>query len=223
MSPVSQFTAPGSAGGDVGRRIAHRREEAGLSRAELARAVGADPSYLRYIEEENAAPGTAVLLRIAAALGVNLADLRGTAVEYPQGRGGASAAPVFEALSEDECRARLAEHGVGRVGLLTGGADPQILPVNYCVVDGDIAFRTGEDTALTTAEGERVAFEVDRIDDALSAGWSVLVTGAARRVREAREADRLERAAFSKPWADPGRAVWFLVHPDRLSGRRIRT
>lgn len=223
MTPVSQFTAPGGAGSDVGRRIAHSRAEAGLSRAELARAVGADPAYLRYIEEENAAPGTAVLLRIAAALGVNLADLRGTTAAYPGGRGRPAAAPVLEALTEGQAKNHLAGHGVGRVGLTTKETGPLVLPVNYSLVDGDIAFRTGADSALTAAEGREVAFEVDRLDEAMSGGWSVLVTGVARRVTDKDEAERLERAAFSTPWAGPERATWFVIHPQDVTGRRIRT
>ncbi|OON82987.1 DNA-binding protein [Streptomyces tsukubensis] len=206
----------------MGRRIAHSRIDAGISRAALARVVGADPAYLRYIEEEDASPSTAVLLRLASALGVSLGDLRGTTVEYPAGRGRATAAPKLTSLSPAECRKRLADHGVGRVGV-TGPTGPLILPVNYSVVNGEIAFRADEQAELARVAGRDVAFEVDRIDESMSSGWDVLVVGRARRITDVVEITELDKSAFSKPWPDPRRRTWMVIHPRTVTGRRIRT
>jgi transcriptional regulator with XRE-family HTH domain len=207
----------------VGRRIAHSRTRAGLSRAELAHAVGADPSYLRYIEEQNAAPGTAVLLRIANALGVSLAELRGTAAGCPEGRGRAAAAPVLEEMDEAECRRRIGAHGVGRVGFTTPETGPVILPLNYTLVDGELTLRSTEGGPLAHAADDTVAFEVDRVDEALSAGWSVLVTGTLRQVADPERVRALARASWSGPWAGGARATWFTLRPERVTGRIIRT
>ncbi|MYR26045.1 MULTISPECIES: pyridoxamine 5'-phosphate oxidase family protein [unclassified Streptomyces] len=224
MTPVSQFTAPGGGqGSDVGRRIAHSRTRAGLSRSELAQAVGADPSYLRYIEEENAAPGTAVLLRIANALGVSLAELRGTAAGYPDGRGWAAAHPVLEEMGEEECRRRIGAHGVGRLGFTTETTGPVILPLNYTLIDGELTLRSTPGGPLAHVAGGTVAFEVDRVDEALGAGWSVLATGTLRRVTDPARTEALERAAWSAPWAGGDRTTWFTLRPERLTGRIIRT
>jgi nitroimidazol reductase NimA-like FMN-containing flavoprotein (pyridoxamine 5'-phosphate oxidase superfamily) len=47
----------------------------------------------------------------------------------------------LEVLSEEECRALLAQCEVGRVAI-TSGALPSILPVNFALLDGDIVFMT---------------------------------------------------------------------------------
>ncbi|WP_299536846.1 pyridoxamine 5'-phosphate oxidase family protein [uncultured Streptomyces sp.] len=224
MSAVSLFSRPGAARSDVGRRIARCREETGISREALAREVGADPGYLRHVEEGGAEPATAALLRIATALGVPFGELRGRASESAPGRGTAAESPETGTLTPDECWGRLAGHGVGRIGMRGASGEPLILPVNYCVTpDGALAFRTRRHGVLAAAEGQDVAFEADRIDEVMSAGWNVLAVGRARRVTDSGEAERLDSAAFSRPWPDPFRRTWIVVEPDVLSGRRIRT
>ncbi|SDH96608.1 Helix-turn-helix domain-containing protein, partial [Sinosporangium album] len=37
--------------GDIGRRVARRREDLGLTREQLAERTGMDPGYLAYLEE----------------------------------------------------------------------------------------------------------------------------------------------------------------------------
>ena len=93
--------------------------------------------------------------------------------------------------------------------------------MNYRVVDGDIIFRTAEDTTLTAvSDAEPVGFEVDRIDDAMSEGWSVLVTGRVRRVSPD-ERRRLETLRI-EPWAGGQRTVYLRLEPRELTGRRIQ-
>src|SRR3974377_1661696 len=83
----------------------------------------------------------------------------------------------LEVLSNEECQ-RLLEGGVmGRVGV-TVSAIPEILPVNYTLLDGDIVFRTGRGTKLHSATSDApIAFEVDEADPVTLSGWSVLVVG----------------------------------------------
>lgn len=64
--------------GDIGRRLALRREELGLSREQVADRAGIAPEYLRYVEERPfASPGPTFLLRVAEALETNVPRLRG--------------------------------------------------------------------------------------------------------------------------------------------------
>ena len=63
---------------DVGERIRMRREEAGLSGAELARRTDLSRAYLSEIETGRALrPSGPVLYRIASELGTTVADLLG--------------------------------------------------------------------------------------------------------------------------------------------------
>lgn len=61
--------ASGYAGpGDVGRRVAQRRHELGLTRAQLATRAGTALEYLEYIETRPGHPSAETLLRVAQAL-----------------------------------------------------------------------------------------------------------------------------------------------------------
>jgi transcriptional regulator with XRE-family HTH domain len=63
---------------DIGERIKLRREEAGLSGAELARRTDLSRAYLSEIETGKAQrPSGQVLFRIASELGTTVADLLG--------------------------------------------------------------------------------------------------------------------------------------------------
>ncbi|MFB7241506.1 helix-turn-helix domain-containing protein [Streptomyces populi] len=208
--------------GDVGRRIAARREELGLSQEDAAVRAGVAVGYLRYLERRpTAAPGASALIRLADALGTSVAALHGGDVELPPGIGRAAAHSELVELDPEECRARLSTHGVGRIALDT----PEglaVLPVNYSVVDGSVSFRTAPGSAPATAVGARVAFEVDHIDEALSQGWSVLVRGRGRAVTGADAVRRLDALAHSRPWAgDVERDLWVRVDEEGISGRRI--
>ncbi|MCD7442285.1 pyridoxamine 5'-phosphate oxidase family protein [Streptomyces lincolnensis] len=211
-----------SARGDLGRRLARRRTELGLSRREVAARAGMDPGYLRYLEETStAAPGTSALMRLAGALRTTLTALTGGDAERPPGLGQASRAPEFVALDVEECRRRLSTHGVGRLAALTSEGQT-VLPVNYSVVDGAIVFRTAPHSLLAQVLGARVAFEVDHIDDTFSKGWSVLVRGPAQQVTDPAAVRRLAAHAYSSPWAGGRRDLWVRVEPDDITGRLIR-
>ncbi|MFF8866796.1 helix-turn-helix domain-containing protein [Streptomyces sp. NPDC015139] len=207
--------------GDLGRRLATRRARLGLTRGQTAARAGMDAGYLRYLEEHpGAAPGTGVLHRLAEALETTVTELTGGALDTPPGSGRAAREPRLTELSATECQALLGSHGVGRLAVPTGSG-PEILPVNYSVVDGAIVFRTAAGSPAAPADGRRVAFEVDRIDDAFSQGWSVLVRGVARTVTDPERRRHYAERAHSRPWVGGVREVWIRIEPDVVSGRRI--
>ncbi|MFF7313499.1 pyridoxamine 5'-phosphate oxidase family protein [Streptomyces sp. NPDC008137] len=218
---ASSHAVEGRPAGDLGRRITQRRTELGLSRQETAVRAGMAPAYLQYLEERPTAdPGAGTLLRLAGALKTTVWHLTGGDVQLPPGLGRAARTPRFTELTEAECRGLLSTHGVGRLAVTTD-AGPVVLPVNYSVVDGDIVFRTDPGSAPSQAAGDRVAFEVDRIDEAFSEGWSVLVRGPASTVTDPEEVARLKEQAYSEPWAGGRRELWLRIQPGAVTGRRI--
>lgn len=207
--------------GDLGRRITQRRTELGLTRQETATEAGMATTYLQYLEEQpTAAPDPAALLRLAGALKTTVWHLTGGDTELPPGLGRAARTPRFTELTDAECRALLSTHGVGRLAVPTASG-PVVVPVNYSVIEGEIVFRTAPGTTPSQATGHQVAFEVDRIDEAFSEGWSVLVRGGARVVTDPGEVARLVARAYSRPWAGDRRDQWLCIEPVAITGRRI--
>ncbi|MYW08281.1 helix-turn-helix domain-containing protein [Streptomyces sp. SID2563] len=209
--------------GDLGRRAAARRAQLGLSLEEVADRAGSTPSYLAYVEEQVPAPGSAFLVRLADALETTVQDLAGFNADHPQGGATAGHHPRMEELDEAECWKLLDGHGVGRIAM-TGAEGPVVFPVNYQVTDGRIVFLTAPDAGLARAAsaGTEVAFELDRLDEAFSQGWSVLAVGRTRTPPAGPESERLRSVMDSKPWAGDGRTTVVTLSPDRLTGRRIR-
>ena len=60
--------------GDLSKRVARRRAELRLSRAQVAPRAGMSLRYLEYLENIPAMPGAAVLRQLAAALRTTLSD-----------------------------------------------------------------------------------------------------------------------------------------------------
>jgi nitroimidazol reductase NimA-like FMN-containing flavoprotein (pyridoxamine 5'-phosphate oxidase superfamily) len=127
---------------------------------------------------------------------------------------------AFRALSPAECCGLLELGGVGRVGFASADGI-MILPVNFVVTGKTIIFRTAPDTLLAVHADGLVSFEVDRLDPALSAGWSVLVHGHAHRVADEREVRRIEDWTRLEPWAGGARDVYVRITPAQISGRCI--
>lgn len=210
------------AAGDIGRRIALRRAELGLTCEKTAARAGTAPEYLRYVEEQpSASPGPVFLLRLADALDTTVSRLRGGDVDCPPGIGEAARHPDLITLDPAECRSLLSTHGIGRLAVSTPDG-PVIVPVNYTVVDGAVVFTTALGTSPALAPGADVAFEVDHIDEALSQAWSVLVRGPAEHVTDPDTVRQLTAAAHSTPWAGGDRDLWVRIAPKRITGRRIR-
>ncbi len=126
----------------------------------------------------------------------------------------------LEVLSDEECR-RLLEGGViGRVGV-TVSAIPEVLPVNYKLLDGDIVFRTGRGTKLHAATSDApIAFEIDESDPVTLSGWSVLVVGLTEEVTDPEEIARA-LAILPDGWVPHEHEHVIRLTPARVSGRRI--
>lgn len=206
--------------GDTGRRLAAARRRKGLSLEEVARRARMAPQYVAYLETHTADPGFGTLVRLADALETTYVELQGGGMDRPPGRGAALPDPRLSDLDEEECRGLLSTHGVGRLAF-TSKHGPAVFPVNYDVTDRAVVFRTAPGSVAASAVDQQVAFEVDRVDDTMSCGWSVLVVGQCRAVTDPEELRRLDEAAHTKSWAGGRRTGWLAVDVERLTGRRI--
>ncbi|MGQ4437805.1 pyridoxamine 5'-phosphate oxidase family protein [Streptomyces sp. SAS_260] len=110
---------------------------------------------------------------------------------------------------------------MGRIAF-TRQALPTIRPVNHIVDDGNIVIRTHEGAALTSrtlqanGPGVVVAYEADAIDPDTHVGWSVVVTGYAHLVTDARELARYQ--ALLRPWVRQPMDYAVRIHPDLVTG-----
>ena len=100
-----------SSAGEIGRRMAARRVQKGLSQGTVSRRAGMDPSYLCRIETGKITPTVKTAMRIAEALGCSLDDLVGP---FPPEKSGGSC-PVSTSghcLMEQVSSARPPGHGL---------------------------------------------------------------------------------------------------------------
>jgi nitroimidazol reductase NimA-like FMN-containing flavoprotein (pyridoxamine 5'-phosphate oxidase superfamily)/DNA-binding Xre family transcriptional regulator len=205
---------------DLARRVAHRRTELGMSVDELAQRAGIDPTYMRYFEQSADARLSAGSLNLLAlVLDTSPADLLGSEFHVPHGRGRAGRHPSLEILTEEQCRAHLAVGGIGRV-LFTSERGAVALPVNFEFTEGQIVLSTDERKAALLEALPVVGFEVDRVDDVMSEGWSVLVSGRARVVDEPEELHRLSSLDL-EAWAGGDRHSLTCITPTEITGRVI--
>jgi nitroimidazol reductase NimA-like FMN-containing flavoprotein (pyridoxamine 5'-phosphate oxidase superfamily) len=133
---------------------------------------------------------------------------------------GPAAGARLRTLSPAECFALLEPGGVGRVGFAAVDRI-MMLPVNFAVAGKTIVFRTAPDTLLALYANTQVSFEVDRIDETLREGWSVLVHGHAHKVTDERQVKLLEHGTHLQPWAVGARDVYVRITPAQISGRRL--
>ena len=138
----------------------------------------------------------------------------------PASQAGPAGHPVLQTLTAAECYDLLSPGGVGRVAFTTADG-PVVLPVNYAMAGQTVIFRTAPDTLLAGYLDGPAGFEVDRLDEALSQGWSVLVTGRAARVTSEADVRRLEQHTDIRPWAGGARDVYVRIIPRKITGRRI--
>ncbi|MBE7324683.1 pyridoxamine 5'-phosphate oxidase family protein [Nocardioides sp. Y6] len=125
-------------------------------------------------------------------------------------------------LSRDECWQLLSTQQVGRVAYV-GDDGPRIVPVNYVLREGHVEFRTTSYSELAThAPGHPVAFEVDELDTAHHAGWSVVVTGRCERAMDEFNtvfSSPTEQSAT--PWAGGRRPMVLRIEVGHVSGRHV--
>ena len=206
--------------GDLSRRISHRRQELGLSVEELAEHAGIDPAYLRYFEASSQARlSVGTLEMVARALRTSPSVLLGGDIDRPEGHGSAAQNAILEQLTEQQSLTHLGAGGVGRV-VFVAPRGPVALPVNYRYVTGKIVLRTTVSVSKALIAQETVGFEVDRVDEAMSEGWSVVISGVAHCVEDPKEIIQLSSLDL-EPWAGGNRNVLVAVSLQEVTGRRI--
>jgi len=120
-------------------------------------------------------------------------------------------------LSPDECWELITTTPVGRIAW-TASNGPVVVPVNFAVNGRSIKVRTTAYSSMVQdADGERVAFEVDHIDETTRTGWSVLVRGRAE-VRYGEPDD----GTVPEPWPRGPRPATVVVDADEITGRWLR-
>jgi hypothetical protein len=211
-----------SAGTDLGRRLAEQRSRAGLSITDVADRAGMSPGYLAYLESSSYPnPSHATLTRLAAALDTVPESLTGAEMNVPPGQRSAAKGAVLDNMTVAECRQHLADGGIGRFLFVEPGRGPVAIPVNFRMDGDDVVFRTASEGSVAAGVHQNpISFDVDHLDDALSEGWSVLVTGEARVITDPGE---LARAAALniEPWAGGDKAAYVRLTASQITGRRI--
>lgn len=206
--------------GDLSKRVARRRAELHLSKAQVAARAGMSLRYLEYVERYPARPEAAALRRLAAALQTTPSALLGAGYQVPPRFGPQAGPPAVTKLMSAECWQLIASGGIGRIAFGTS-TGPVVIPVNFAVMAGTIVIRTSQGTMVEGHADEQVAFEVDHLDEALSQGWSVLVRGPAHRVAHPAELRNVQRDTTVWPWPGDDRDVYVRIIPDTITGRRI--
>ncbi len=206
--------------GDLARRVARRRTELGISIEEVASKTGIDPDYLRYFEESAGARlSTGTMLLLALALQSTPEELYGGRVDRPAGRGRAGRHPELTELTSEQCEAHLRAGGVGRL-IFVSPRGTVAHPMNFAVSEGDVIVSTTAAQAEQLKGRARVSFQIDRVDESMSEGWSVLVTGPTRLVDDPDEVAALAALGLA-PWAGGERHTLLRIHPDEITGRLI--
>ena len=94
------------------------------------------------------------------------------------------------------------------------------MPVNFEFTNGDVILSTDVAKADLLETQPVIGFEIDRVDEAFSEGWSVLVSGPARRVDDPDEVLRLSSLDL-EAWAGGDRHALVKVTPVTVTGRVI--
>jgi transcriptional regulator with XRE-family HTH domain len=208
--------------GDLGRRIVQRRAERGLSRDEVARRAGWDSGYLEYLEESSTpvAP-LGGLYRLAAVLETTVAALQGHGFGQPVGSSGHPAGnPHMEVLDAATCRDLIRGGGIGRV-VFADARGPLALPVNFRTIRDEVVFQTGHGAiAAAMTSGRPLSVEVDRFDDALGEGWSVLLRGHGMVLTGAAALSEVHQLDIQS-WAGAQRSTAVRLIAEEVTGRRV--
>ncbi|MDO7867244.1 pyridoxamine 5'-phosphate oxidase family protein [Nocardioides jiangxiensis] len=120
-------------------------------------------------------------------------------------------------LGTGECRDYLLNHVVGRI-VLDDDQGPVAFPVNYALDGNDIVIAVSADGEIARhATGHPVAFEIDDIDPANEAGWSVVVRGVAEQAADLPQ----DPDGRPYPWAEGNRSHLLRIRPQSVSGRQL--
>jgi len=125
-------------------------------------------------------------------------------------------------LDRGEALRLLGSVSLGRV-VFTQRAMPAVRPVNHILDSTGIIIRSHSGAAIIsevdTARGAVVAYEADNINPNYLLGWSVVVTGIARLVRDPGELARYRQALI--PWVDRQMDQVIRIQPEVVTGFRL--
>ena len=155
---------------------------------------------------------------LAMVLKTTPAALRGS-VEWQPGGGRSGPHPELRTLTPEQCTAHLSAGGIGRV-IFSTARGPVALPVNFEYSNGDVVLSTDPAKAHALEAQATIGFEVDRVDDVMSEGWSVLITGRARRIDDPDEILALASLDLES-WAGGARHALVAISPTEVTGRVI--
>jgi nitroimidazol reductase NimA-like FMN-containing flavoprotein (pyridoxamine 5'-phosphate oxidase superfamily) len=156
---------------------------------------------------------------LALALDTTPLALLGGDFERPVAKGRAGRHPALEALTKEHCEAHLAAGGVGRVVYSTERG-PVAVPVNFEFSGEKVILSTDLAKAHLLEAQPMIGFEIDRVDEAMSEGWSVLVSGPAHPVDDPDEVVRLSSLDL-EAWAGGERHALIKITPVTVTGRVI--
>ncbi len=127
-------------------------------------------------------------------------------------------------LSHAICAELLSAGIVGRIAFVTP-TGPQVIPVNYAVIDDTVVFRTSPYGLLGIhGRGVRAAFEIDQLDHEYDQGWSVVAHGRLAHLTDPVALDRVHATWRPRPWAGGvSRHLYLQLTWDLLTGRRLGT
>jgi hypothetical protein len=120
----------------------------------------------------------------------------------------------FMELTREESLRRLASVRVGRI-VFTHQALPAIRPVRHLVEDGQVIIRGQGVGPLASALDTVVAYEADALTADEDIGWSVTVTGVARRFDGAPSDGYRDLAA---PWTGDDSGYIIRINPELVTG-----
>jgi len=207
--------------GNLGRRVAYRRRELGLSVEDLAARTGMAAPYLEHVETSpTAAPDARALMKIATALETSTAYLLGAGPHQLPEHRSLEEPPTVVTLGRQESWRLISPAGIGRL-VFDSERGPTALPVAYGARAHDLVFATHPGTHLDHLDGEEpVGLEADHLDEAIGESWSVLVTGRVRLVTDPNELAELTALAGTKWEGSEGIHV-LVLEPAEVTGRRI--
>jgi hypothetical protein len=128
--------------------------------------------------------------------------------------------PAVE-LTRAESWQLLAGVSLGRF-VFTQRAMPAVRLVNHLTDNRSIIIRTHLGAAIagrSSEDGAVVCYEADDIDRSRHTGWSVIVTGTARLVRDPAAVRRYEPVL--QPWTDGQRDCFIAITPQLITGLRL--
>ncbi|HYO86285.1 MAG TPA: pyridoxamine 5'-phosphate oxidase family protein [Dermatophilaceae bacterium] len=126
---------------------------------------------------------------------------------------------VYRDLTLDESWDMISGMSFGRLAFAVAGV-PEIVPINYCVSERKLYFRTSEGSKLAGLTiNHNVAFEIDTYEEDSAA--SVILSGTARELQAPDELAWADTLPL-RPWVPTLKYHFVEITPDVVTGRLYR-